>query len=118
MSEVTPSPEATATESSEPATKPLSPLRCILGAVVAGVIAYALYNMTSSIAHTFALKPIHTSNYLVQRIGSAVRTLVIGLSAMGTGIFSFAALGLLGLGIQLFIKKITGSAPTSTEADS
>jgi hypothetical protein len=40
-----------------------------------------------------------------------VRTLVVGLSALGTGIFGLAALGLLGLGIQLLLRR--GDAPPS-----
>ena len=89
------------------------PLRCFLGAIVAAVIAYALYNMTASIAHVFATKPVHSDNFTVRRIASAVRTLVIGLATMGTGIFSLAALGLFGLGIQVAIQRLKGDNPPS-----
>jgi Protein of unknown function (DUF3082) len=83
-----------------------TPIRCILGAIVAAALAYALYNMTSSIALSFATKPIDAdSTLVVQRISSAVRTLVLGMSAMGTGIFGLAAFGLFGLAIQLLIRK-------------
>jgi hypothetical protein len=88
-----------------------TPLRCLLGAIVAAVLAYALYNMTSSIAISFATKPIDTDTTLiVQRISSAVRTLVLGMSAMGTGIFGLAALGLFALAIQLLFRKPDSSA--------
>jgi len=86
------------------------PLRCLVGAIVAGVIAYALYKMTSSIGHSFAAKPIQSDSYIVHRISAAVRTLVIGLSAMGTGIFGLASLGLFGLGIQVLIQRLRGQA--------
>lgn len=102
--------QSTANSDSQTTTAPLSPLRCFLGAIVAGVIAYALYNMTSSIATTFAAKPIHTNSYIVQRISSAVRTLVVGMSTLGTGIFGFAAFGLLALGLQLTIQRSRGEA--------
>lgn len=82
-----------------------TPLRCILGSIVAGVLAYALYNMTSSIALSFATKPIVADSLVVQRISSAVRTLVLGMSAMGTGIFALAAFGLFALAVQLLISK-------------
>ena len=82
-----------------------SPLRCFLGAIVAGVIAYTLYKMTSAIGLSFATKPIVTDSVTVQRISAAVRTLVIGMSALATGIFGLATFGLAGLGIQLLISK-------------
>lgn len=82
-----------------------SPLRCLIGAILAGVLAYGLYNMTSSIALSFATKPIASDNFTVQRISAAVRTLVVGMSALGTGIFGLATIGLLGLGLQLLIRK-------------
>ncbi|MER3434105.1 MAG: DUF3082 domain-containing protein [Leptolyngbya sp. ERB_1_1] len=82
-----------------------SPLRCLIGAILAGVMAYGLYNMTSAIGLSFATKPISSDSLVVQRISSAVRTLVVGMSAIGTGIFGLAAFGLFGLGIQVLIRK-------------
>lgn len=82
-----------------------TPLRCFIGAIVAGALAYAMYNMTSAIGISFATKPIHADSLVVQRISSAVRTLVVGMSAMATGIFGLATLGLSGLGIQLIFQK-------------
>jgi hypothetical protein len=73
--------------------------------VVAGAIAYVLYTMTASIAHTFVSKPIQTDNYTAQRIAAAVRTLVVGLAALGTGIFGLASLGLFGLGVQILVRR-------------
>ncbi len=73
--------------------------------------------MTSSIGHSFAAKPIQSDSYIVQRISSAVRTLVIGLSAMGTGIFGLAALGLFGLGIQVSIQRLRVRLPLILEKD-
>lgn len=88
-----------------------SPLRCFLGAVVAALIAIALYKLTNSIAISFAAKPIHSDNSVIVRLSIAIRTLVIGGCTMGTGIFGLAAVGLFGLGIQLLFKK----DPTKTE---
>jgi hypothetical protein len=119
MSEVSQSSESEVqselSSASDPDKKQLGPWRCFLGAIVAGVIAIALYRMTSFIAHTFAAKPIHSNNYIVHRIAAAVRTLVIGMSALGTGVFGFASLGLFGLGIQLGVQRLKGqpTPPTS-----
>ncbi|MCU0548844.1 MAG: DUF3082 domain-containing protein [Leptolyngbya sp. Prado105] len=91
--------------SDSPTPQSPTPLRCVLGSIVAAALAYALYNMTTSIALSFTTKPITSDSLVVQRISSAVRTLVLGMSTMGTGIFGLAALGLFALAIQLLISK-------------
>jgi hypothetical protein len=83
----------------------------LVGAIIAAVLAYACYSMASSIAGTFAAKPIQTDNLIVQRISAAVRTLVVGLTALGMGTFSLATLGLLGLAVQLLLKSGSSSLP-------
>jgi hypothetical protein len=110
MNETTPSSDTKVVDTSKVSPVLPGPLRCLIGAIVAGVIAYALYNMTASIAHSFAAKPVHSDSYIVQRITAAVRTLVVGMSAMGTGIFGLAAAGLFGLGIQVLIQRFRGES--------
>ena len=97
---------------SDPTRKPATPLRCVLGSIVSGAISYVLWQLTNSIAISFARTPIHTDNMIVMRISTAIRTLVVGMSTLGTGIFGLACVGLIGLGIQLLLKK---SPDTSTE---
>jgi hypothetical protein len=97
-------PTETQTQTTD-APKSLSPLRCFLGAIVAGAIAYLLYNMTSAIVLVFATKTVQSDNMIIMRMSAAVRTLVIGMAAMGTGIFGMAAIGLTGLGIQILLGK-------------
>jgi len=96
--------------------KPLGPGRCLGGGVVAGAIAFVLYKLTYSIALTFATHPIHSQNFTTQRIAAAVRTLVIGMTALGTGIFGLAAIGLMGLAIQLWMQRhnVTPAPPDET----
>lgn len=84
-----------------------TPIRCLSGASISGVLAYALYFLTSAIATAFANTPVSTSNMFAIKISIAVRTLVVGISALGTGIFSLVTLGLIGLAIQLTLKKTT-----------
>ena len=103
MSEPTLSdPEVQVSKEGAPAP---SPVRCIGGSIVAGGIAIVLYRLTSAIAIAFATKPLHTDNFTTQRISAAVRTLIIGLSSLGTGIFALAAFGLFALGIQLLLQR-------------
>ncbi|MBV9387837.1 MAG: DUF3082 domain-containing protein [Chroococcidiopsidaceae cyanobacterium CP_BM_ER_R8_30] len=91
------------------------PWRCLSGALIAGGIATALYFLTASIAQTFAAKPVHSTNPAVVNIASAVRTLVVGMSALGTGIFGLVAFGLVALAIQIFVQRLI-KKPVSSRA--
>ncbi len=66
-----------------------------------------MYLLMISIATTFASKPIHSDNPIALNIGSAVRTLVVGVVALGTGIFGIVAVGLFALAIQLLVQQFT-----------
>jgi hypothetical protein len=76
-----------------------------MGSVIAGVLAYAMYSMTSAIAQSFALHKVQSTNLIVQRISAAVRTLVVGMTTMGTGVFGLAAIGLFALAIQIIVQR-------------
>ncbi len=82
-----------------------NPLNCLIGSFVAGGLAYGIFNLMNAIASSFASKPITTNNEIVFRITIAVRTLVVGMAALGAGIFGLVAVGLLGLMIQTLIQK-------------
>lgn len=84
-----------------------TPLRCFGGSLTAGGLAFLAYQLTLSVATTFANKPISSDNSMVVGITTAVRTLVMGMVALGTGVFGVAALGLAALGVQLLLKKDT-----------
>jgi hypothetical protein len=84
-----------------------SPLRCVIGSMISGTMGYGLYSLMIAIATTFAAKPIHSDNQLVIKITSAVRTLVVGIVALGSGVFALVAIGLFALGIQLLLQNFT-----------
>lgn len=88
---------------------PPTPFRCVTGSLVSGGFAFAMYSLMISIATTFANKPIHSDNQMVISISSAVRTLVVGVVALGAGIFGIVAVGLLALAGQLLIQKLITS---------
>ncbi|NEP16148.1 MAG: DUF3082 domain-containing protein [Leptolyngbya sp. SIO4C1] len=90
-----------------------SPLRCFTGALLAGSLSIVMYRMTIAIATTFANKPVTSDNSTVIALSSAVRTLVIGMVALGTGVFGIAALGLLLLGIQVLFEQLRGEESES-----
>ncbi|MGB7711375.1 MAG: DUF3082 domain-containing protein [Microcoleus sp.] len=85
--------------------QPPTVLRCVTGSLMAGGFAAALYALTLSIAQTFANKPIHSDNVTVINIAAAVRTLVMGIVALGGGVFAFAAVGLMALALQILIQS-------------
>jgi hypothetical protein len=90
-------------------TNNVTPLRCLTGALVSAPMAIALYFLTQSIATTFAAKPIVSDSTYVLRIAIAVRTLVVGASALATGIFGLVTFGLIALAIQLSIQNLRKS---------
>ncbi|MGK7929015.1 MAG: DUF3082 domain-containing protein [Spirulina sp.] len=85
--------------------KPLTPLQCVIGSLTAAGFALPLYLLTTSIASTFAQKPLPTTNQTALNIAIAVRTLVVGLATLATAIFAIAAIGLLALAIQTAFSK-------------
>lgn len=83
-----------------------TPLRCFTGALTAGTFSLLAYRLMLSIATKFANQPVTSSNPAVVNISAAVRTLVIGMVALGAGVFGIAALGLAALGVQLLFKGL------------
>lgn len=88
---------------------PVTPLRCFTGAGLSGALAWGLYRLTAAIAISFAAKPLLSSSLIAQRISAAVRTLVLGVAALGTFIFAFVALGLVLLALQLLFQSLVRS---------
>ncbi|NDJ18279.1 DUF3082 domain-containing protein [Myxacorys almedinensis] len=87
-----------------------SPARCLIGALIAAAIAFGAYSLMNAIALSFASKPIHSTNITVVNITIAVRTLVVGIMALATGVTSLASLGLFGLGIQTLLGSLFGKS--------
>ncbi|NJK42125.1 MAG: DUF3082 domain-containing protein [Acaryochloridaceae cyanobacterium SU_2_1] len=86
--------------------KPLSPWRSLTGALIAGTLALPIAKMTQLIAQSFAEHPFASDNQTAMKISIALRTLVVGLSTLATGIFCVAALGLLALSVQLVWQRL------------
>ena len=84
----------------------ITPWRCFMGSLISGGFGFLIYQLTTSIATTFAAKPIVQKSYLATNIGIAVRTLVVGACSLATFIFIMAAVGLLLLGLQTAFRKV------------
>lgn len=98
------------TQATPPKTKLPTPLRCLTGALIAGVMSIALSAMTSKIAMTFATKPMIQKTTMANNIAAAVRTLVVGSTALGAAVCGIVALGSIGLAIQVALSNQKSSS--------
>ena len=78
-----------------------TPLNCLIGAAIAGIMSFAMYTMTSNIATTFATRPMGHKTTMAVNIATAVRTLVVGSTALATAVFGIIAVGLAALAVQV-----------------
>jgi Protein of unknown function (DUF3082) len=86
--------------------KEVNPFSCFFASIISGGIAVMIYFLMSAIVATYANKPVISDSAIVIKITTAVRTLVIGVAALGTGVFGLVAIGLFLLGIQVTIKTV------------
>ena len=93
------------TQSTPPQSSLPSPLSCVTGALLAGIMSIGMYTMTIKIATTFATNPMVQKTTMASNIAAALRTLVVGSTALGTGIFGIVAIGLVGLAVQVATGK-------------
>jgi Protein of unknown function (DUF3082) len=94
-------------------TKPLTPLRSLTGAIIAGGMAALMYRLTTSVVVSLMTHPTSSHNTIVRNLSAAVRTLVIGGMTMGTGIFSLVTVGLVALALKLAMQR---SLPPNSQA--
>ena len=85
-------------------TQKATPLRCLFASIISGAIAFGLYLLLNSIVQTYANKAVTSSNPVVVNLTAAVRTMVMGIVALGTGVFGVVAIGIFLLGIQLTVQ--------------
>ena len=82
-----------------------SPLSCLIGSLLAGTMSIGMYTMTIKIATTFATNPMVQKTTMAINIAAALKTLVVGAAAMGTGISGIISIGLIGLALQVAFGK-------------
>lgn len=100
--------------STKAAKKEVNPLSCFFASVVSGGIAVMIYFLMNAIVTTYANKPVVSDSAIVIKITTAVRTLVIGVAALGTGVFALVAVGLFLLGIQVTIKTFASKVTNNS----
>ncbi len=104
MTNPTPTPNQDAKATETDSTLP-GPLKSLTAMLIAGGFAIACYFLTSSIAQTFANKPLASTNPTAINISVAVRSLVVGLSTLATVVFGIVALGLVAVTVQSSIQQ-------------
>lgn len=82
----------------------VSPARSLVGAAISASLAVGLYVLTSNIAEGLANTPLPATSTTAINIAVAVRTLVLGVAALGTFVFALVAFGLLALTVQTLIQ--------------
>ena len=90
----------------DPEQKEITPLRCLFSSIISAGISFCLYLLLNSIVQGFAAKTVTSSNPLVIKLTSAVRTMIMGVTALGMGITGLIAIGIFLLGIQVMFKNI------------
>ncbi len=105
----------TANESTPPPTKQLAdyshvrPLSAFAGAVGAAIISAVLWQILQTLIAMYIANPPHYDLYVVQRITGVVRTAVVGLLSLASGISGVTALGLLLLGGKVTVESFQKS---------
>ncbi|WP_310486627.1 DUF3082 domain-containing protein [Chamaesiphon sp. VAR_69_metabat_338] len=93
------------TQTTPPETSLPTPLRCLTGALISGTMSIAMYVMMSKIATTFATKPMLQKTTMATNIATALRTLVVGSTALGAAVLGIIAVGLVALAIQVLFSN-------------
>lgn len=101
----TPTPSSPSNPSTSSTYVPPTPGRCFRGGFISGGLAFAMYSLTQSIIQVLANTPLPSKSVVAANIAVAVRTLIIGVCTLGTAIFAIATLGLLALGVQIWIQQ-------------
>jgi hypothetical protein len=82
------------------------PLSFLSGALTSGILCVLCLRLSKGLALYFALHPPTTSSRLGQSIGTALKTLLVGMGFLATFSFGFIALGLS----LVFVRSLTGSS--------
>ena len=79
------------------------PRELLLGATFYGIMSTFAWQFTQSTGEYFAANPFESSFYVVQRLTSIARVVLVSLGSLGAGITFFASLGQLALAVQVSI---------------
>lgn len=86
----------------------VNPVVTIIGAIVALAMAGGLWFLTNYLGEFFALHPVESELYIVERITAVFRNVVIGLVSLASGFFGVTGMGIFLLGARVAYGVVTG----------
>ena len=86
----------------------VNPVVALTGGVFAFVVAGGLWYATQKLGTFFALHPVATDVYFVQRLASVFRNVVMGLASLASGFFGVTGMGIFLLGVKVAIGVAKG----------
>lgn len=81
-------------ESKSPASLRKGPLSFLSGAITSALLAWLSFWLSQRVVAYYATHPPHYNSQVAQSIGTAVKTLVVGMTFLATFSFAFVGLGL------------------------
>ncbi|XP_002990872.2 uncharacterized protein LOC9659114 [Selaginella moellendorffii] len=88
----------------------------LYGALLAGAIAFVLYQCTTAVTGSFASKPLPTE-YATRNIAVTVRTIISGICYLATFVFAADAIGLALYGLQLLVNPPPAAPEKGTDEE-
>jgi len=86
----------------------VNPVVAITGSLFALAAAAGLWYLTSFLGEFFALHPVESDVYFIQRVTGVFRNVVMGLSSLASGFFGVTGLGIFLLGVRVAYGVATG----------
>lgn len=86
----------------------VNPVVTLVGSMVALAIAAGLWTLTQWLAEYFALHPIESDLYVVNRVTAVFRNVIMGLVSLASGFFGVTGVGIFLLGVRVAYGVVTG----------
>ena len=86
----------------------VNPVVALSGGIFAFAVAVGLWYATNQLGTFFALHPVETDVYFVQRVASVFRNVVMGLSSLASGFFGVTGMGIFLLGVRVAVGVAKG----------
>lgn len=86
----------------------VNPVVTIIGSMVALAMAGGLWYATNYLGEFFAMHPVESELYIVERIAAVFRNVVIGIVSLASGFFGVTGMGIFMLGVRVAYGVMTG----------